>query len=71
MVVASDDDVLDWTRDAAAAAEGNVADDADGDIADDGDATVAVAFYTPPCPPGTRFWVLSRGSVHHPHYNPI
>lgn len=70
MVVASDDDVLDWARDAAAVAGGNVAGDADGDTADDEDATVAVAFYTPPCPLGTRFWVSSRGSVHHPHYSP-
>lgn len=70
MVVASDDDVLDWARDVAAAAEGNVADDADGDIADGEDATVAAAFYTPLCPLGTRFWVSSRGSVHRPRYSP-
>lgn len=55
MVVANDDDVLDWARDAAAVVEGNVVDDADGDTVDDGGATVAVAFYTPPCPLETRF----------------
>lgn len=70
MVVASDDDVLDWARDAVAAAGGNVADDADGDTADGGGGTVVVAFYTLPCPLRTRFWVSSRGSVHHPRYNP-
>lgn len=54
MVVASDDGVLDWAHDAAAAAGGNVAGDVDDDIADDEGATVAVAFYTPPCPLRTK-----------------
>lgn len=55
MVVASDDDVLDSARDAAAVAAGNVAGDADDDTADDGDVTVVAAFYMPPCPLRTRF----------------
>lgn len=54
MVVASDDDVLDWAYDAVAAGD-NVVGDVDDDTVDDEDATVAVVFYTPPCPLGTRF----------------